>query len=105
MLINILDKPTNPTLTVSPESPFVGDNITLTCHSMVQRWPVYMPSNLSYRFFGGDSRGGAENNRFMINKLTTLDKGINISCQATDDRGKESNMSKTVTLDPYCKYD
>ncbi|CAG2227480.1 unnamed protein product [Mytilus edulis] len=67
---------------------------------MVQRWPVYMPSNLSYRFFG-DSRGSAENNRFMINKITALDKGTSVSCQATDDREKLSNMSKTVTLDPY----
>lgn len=102
-MINVLDKPTNPTLTVSPEPTFVGDNITLTCHSMVQRWPVYMPSNLSYQFFG-DSRGSAENNRFMINKITALDKGTSVSCQATDDREKLSNMSKTVTLDPYCKY-
>ncbi|XP_071173898.1 protein turtle homolog B-like [Mytilus edulis] len=99
-LLVVTDKPTNPTLTVSPEPPFVGDSITLKCHSMVQRWPMYMPSNLSYRFFGA-SRGSAENNRFMINNITTLDKGTSVSCQATDDREKLSNMSKTVTLDPY----
>lgn len=32
------------------------------------------------------------------------DKGTNITCQATDDHHKVSSISKTITLDPYCKY-
>lgn len=101
--INILAKPTDPTLTIYPEHPFVNSRVTFTCCSLVQRWPGYIPSNLSYQFFG-NSRGHTEKNSFIVNNLTNSDKGRNISCQATDDRGKVSIISKNITLDPYCKY-
>lgn len=83
--------------------PFVNSRVTFTCHSMVQRWPEYIPSNLSYSFCG-NSRGDDEGNKLIINTLDKSDKGMNISCQATDDRGEVSIMSDAVTLDPYCKY-
>lgn len=83
----------------------MGDNITFTCSSKIQRWPEgYETPHLSYRFHGS-TRGNATNNRLKKQILTKSEKGTQIKCQATDDRGKVSNMSNTVTLDPYCKYD
>ncbi|XP_052062856.1 nephrin-like [Mytilus californianus] len=99
-LLVVTTKPTDPTLTISPEHPFVNSRVIFTCHSTVQRWPGYIPSNLSYQFFG-NRRGDDENNKLIINTLAKSDKGMNISCQATDDRKKVSIMSDAVTLDPY----
>lgn len=104
MFIYILGKPKKPILTLSTEHPFVGDSITFTCHSMVQRWPEeYRNSNLTYTFLG-NKRGDSNNNRLIIHKLTMLDKGKDISCQATDDLQKTSIKSDAITLDPYRKY-
>lgn len=101
----ILGKPINTTVTLQPEHPFVGDNITFTCFSTIQRWPEeYRTSYLSYQF-NGNTRGATDYNKLQMNKLTKSDKGTTIKCQATDDLGKSSNMSNTVTLDPYCKYE
>lgn len=100
-----LGVPINTTLTLQPEHPFVGDNITLTCSSTIQRWPKgYGTSHLSYQFHG-NTRGATDNNELQIQKLIKSDKGTSIKCQATDDLRKVSNMSNTVTLDPFCKYD
>ncbi|VDI04345.1 Hypothetical predicted protein [Mytilus galloprovincialis] len=92
--------PTKPTLTIQSEHPFVGDNITFTCKSAAQRWPGNIPAHLLYQFIG-NKRGESNNNRLIMNNLTKLDKGTSISCQATDDLRKVSNMSNTVILDPY----
>ncbi|VDH92933.1 Hypothetical predicted protein [Mytilus galloprovincialis] len=93
--------PTKPTLMLSPEHPFANENVTFSCHSTVKQWPAgYRASNLSYTFVG-NPRGATENNKLSIHKLTKSDKGKNISCQATDDLGKMSDMSNTVILDPY----
>ncbi|CAC5416360.1 unnamed protein product [Mytilus coruscus] len=99
-LLIVTTKPIKPTVTIQPEHPFVGDNITFTCNSMVQRWPRNLPSHLLYQFIG-NRRGESNNNRLTMNTITKMDKGTIISCQATDDLGKTSIMSKTVTLDPY----
>ncbi|CAC5374222.1 unnamed protein product [Mytilus coruscus] len=99
-LLVLTTKPKNPTLTMNPQHPFVNRRVTFTCRSLVQRWPVYIPSHLSYQFFG-NPRDDAENNRLTINPLTKSHKGMNISCQATDDRGEVSIKSDTITLDPY----
>ncbi|VDI29986.1 Hypothetical predicted protein [Mytilus galloprovincialis] len=92
--------PENPVLTIDHKHPFVNDNITFTCTATVQRWPRYIPSNISYQFFG-ITRGYINNNKLILNKLTKSDKDIAISCQATDDLGKVSNMSESIILDPY----
>ncbi|CAG2190526.1 unnamed protein product [Mytilus edulis] len=92
--------PENPVLTIDHKHPFVNDNITFTCTATVQRWPRYIPSNISYQFFG-IPRGYINNNTLILNKLTKSDKDIAISCQATDDLGKVSNMSESIILDPY----
>ncbi|CAG2227482.1 unnamed protein product [Mytilus edulis] len=90
-----------PTLTLNAEHPFVGDNITFTCLSMVQRWPAgYRTSHLSYQF-NGHPPGGTVNNKLTIHTLAMSDKGKDISCQATDDLQKTSIKSDDVTLDPY----
>ncbi|CAG2242239.1 unnamed protein product [Mytilus edulis] len=100
-LLIVTSKPINTTVTLQPEHPFVGGNITLTCSSTIQRWPeAYKTSHLSYQFHG-NTRGATDNNKLQIHKLTKSDKGTSIQCQATDDLGKSSNMSNTVTLDPY----
>ncbi|CAC5416363.1 unnamed protein product [Mytilus coruscus] len=99
-LLIVTTKPIKPTVTIKPEHPFVGDDITFTCCSMVQRWPGNLPSHLSYQFIG-NTRGEFNNNRLTMKTITKMDKGTIISCQATDDLGKTSIMSKTVTLDPY----
>ncbi|CAC5424009.1 unnamed protein product [Mytilus coruscus] len=100
-LLVVTANPTKPTLDVIPEQPFVNDNITFSCDSTVKQWPAgYRTSNLSYTFVG-NHRGATEHNRLTIHTLTKSDKGINVSCQATDDLGKVSNMSNTVTLNPY----
>ncbi|XP_052062961.1 neural cell adhesion molecule 1-like isoform X2 [Mytilus californianus] len=99
-LLIVTTKPIKPTVTIQPEHPFVGDNIIFTCNSMVQRWPGNLPSHLSYQFIG-NTRGESNNNRLTMNTITKMDKGTIISCQATDDLGKTSIMSNTVTLDPY----
>ncbi|CAC5374234.1 unnamed protein product [Mytilus coruscus] len=97
----VTGKPINTTLTLQPEHPFVGDNITFTCSSTVQRWPEgYGTSHLSYQFFG-NPRGDNDTDKLIIRKLAKTDKGINISCQATDDLGKVSYKSDAVTIDPY----
>lgn len=102
-LLIISATPENPVLTIDHKHPFVNDNITFTCTATVQRWPRYIPSNISYQFFG-IPRGYINNNTLILNKLTKSDKDIAISCQATDDLGKVSNMSQSIILDPYCKY-
>ncbi|XP_063442514.1 uncharacterized protein LOC134722818 [Mytilus trossulus] len=93
--------PTQPTLTLRPNNPFVGDTITVTCNSTVQRWPGDISARLSYQFHTENDRGEFNNNRYVMNNLTKLDNGTTISCQATDDLGKVSNMSNTVLLDPF----
>ncbi|CAG2227485.1 unnamed protein product [Mytilus edulis] len=100
IIVNVQSLPTKPTITLRPNNPFVGYNISLTCKSTAQRWPGNIPAHLSYQFIG-NKRGESNNNRLTMNNLTKLDKGTNITCQATDDLGKVSNMSKTVILDPY----
>ncbi|XP_071173896.1 neural cell adhesion molecule 2-like [Mytilus edulis] len=100
IIVNVQSPPTKPTITLRPNIPFVGDNISLTCKSTAQRWPGNIPAHLSYQFIG-KTRGESNNNRLIMNNLTKLDKGTNITCQATDDLEKVSNMSKTVILDPY----
>ncbi|XP_076111618.1 uncharacterized protein LOC143079875 [Mytilus galloprovincialis] len=99
-LLIVTAKPVKPTLTIQPLHPFVGDNITVTCKSEVQRWPRYFPSHLSYQFYIGNKRRDSNNNRLTMNKITKMDKGTIISCQATDDRRKRSSMGD-VRLDPY----
>ncbi|CAC5402594.1 unnamed protein product [Mytilus coruscus] len=100
-LLIVTSKPINTTLTLQPEHPFVGDNITFTCSSTIQRWPEgYGTSHLSYQFHG-NTRRATYNNKLQMHKLTKFDKGTKIKCQATDDLGKSSNMSNSVTLDPY----
>ncbi|CAC5373118.1 unnamed protein product [Mytilus coruscus] len=96
----VTTKPMNPVLTIDHEHPFVNNNITFTCNSTVQRWPGYIPSNLSYQYFG-NPRGDTDGNKLILNTLTKSDKGITISCHATDDLGKVSNMSESIILDPY----
>ncbi|VDI77324.1 acylglycerol kinase [Mytilus galloprovincialis] len=94
-------KPLKPTLTLNAEHPFVGDNITFTCHSTIQRWPAgYRTSHLTYQF-NGKPRGVTVNNKLTIHTLTMSDEGKVISCQATDDLQKASIKSDAVTLDPY----
>lgn len=102
--INISENPVKPSLTIQPDHPFVGDNIAISCKSMVQRWPEYLPSHLLYHFIG-NKRGDFNNNRLTMNNITKLDKGTIVSCQATDDLGKKSIMGDSVKLDPYCKFD
>ncbi|XP_063442515.1 uncharacterized protein LOC134722819 [Mytilus trossulus] len=100
-LLIVTTKPIKPVLTIQPEHPFVGDNITFTCSSTIQRWPTgYGTSHLSYQFIG-NKRGATDNNELQINKLTLSDKGTSIKCQATDNLMQVSNMSTTVTLDPF----
>ncbi|XP_052059593.1 uncharacterized protein LOC127700214 isoform X1 [Mytilus californianus] len=96
----VTTEPMNPVLTIDHEHPFVNNNITFTCNSTVQRWPGYIPSNLSYQYFG-NPRGDTDGNKLILNTLTKSDKGITISCHATDDLGKVSNMSESIILDPY----
>ncbi|XP_063443196.1 nephrin-like [Mytilus trossulus] len=68
---------------------------------MVQRWPTgYMTPHLLYQF-NGSPRGVTVNNKLTIHTLTKLDKGKDLSCQATDDLQKTSIKSDAVTLDPY----
>ncbi|CAC5381193.1 unnamed protein product [Mytilus coruscus] len=59
-----------------------------------------MTSKLLYHFVG-NQRGETDNNQLKIHKLTKLDKGKDISCRYTDEYGEVSNMSGTITLDPY----
>ena len=96
-----LDKPEVPNLTTEDNHPFVGENVTFTCASKVQRMPTGLPSSLTYTFTG---RGSTQDNLHKILRLTKSDKGANISCRATDDLGKISNVSNTITLAPFCKY-
>lgn len=101
-----LGKPINTTLTLQPEHPFVNDTVMFTCSSTIQLWPEgYKTQHLSYKFVHVSQRGATTINRLTKQKLIKSDKGTNITCQATDDFGKVSTMSNTVTLDPYCKYD
>ncbi|OPL32656.1 hypothetical protein AM593_07624, partial [Mytilus galloprovincialis] len=99
--VNILARPIIPTLAIQTEQPFVGDTITFTCKSEVQRWPGYFPSHLSYHFIG-NKRGESNNNRLTMNKITKLDKGTIIACQATDDLGKTSTINgpENVVIEP-----
>lgn len=85
------------------EHPFVGDNITFACKAIQTSWPEgYMAPILTYHFVG-NPRGEIDNNQLTIHTLTKLDKGQAISCRYTDEYGEVSNMSDTITLDPYCK--
>ncbi|XP_071174121.1 neural cell adhesion molecule 2-like [Mytilus edulis] len=99
-LLIVTTKPVKPTVTIQSAHPFVGENITVTCNSVVQRWPGYCPSHLSYHF-NGNKRGESNNNRLTINNITKLDKGTILACRATDELGKRSLMSDSVILDPY----
>lgn len=91
-----------PKLTFRPEHPFIGNDITFTCNSVVHLCPRNISSDLSFKFLGND-RGDTNKNTLTIHALAKSDKGIQISCQAIDDLGKVFYLSDTVTLDPYCK--
>ncbi|VDI28788.1 Hypothetical predicted protein, partial [Mytilus galloprovincialis] len=96
----VTNKPLKPTLMSLSEHPFVGDNITFACKA-IQTWPEgYMAPILTYHFVG-NPRGEIDNNQLTIHTLTKLDKGQAISCRYTDEYGEVSNMSDTITLDPY----
>ncbi|CAC5374230.1 unnamed protein product [Mytilus coruscus] len=99
-ILVVTTQPTKPTLTFHPVNPFVDGSITFICNSTVQRWPGYIYSNLSYQYFG-IRRGDIDFNTLTLQTLTKLDKGKQISCKASDDRGQVSSTSNTVTLDPY----
>ncbi|XP_076109603.1 cell adhesion molecule CEACAM5-like [Mytilus galloprovincialis] len=87
-------------LTFSPEHPFIGDDIKFTCNSVVHSCPGKRPSNLAFKILG-NKRGDTDKNTLTIHALAKSDKGMNISCQATDDLGIVFYLSETVTLDPY----
>lgn len=91
-----------PKLTFRPEHPFIGNDITFTCNSVVHSCPRNISSDLSFEFLGNE-RGDTNKNTLTIHALAKSDKGKQISCQATDDLGKVFYLSDTVTLDPYCK--
>ncbi|XP_076105772.1 nephrin-like [Mytilus galloprovincialis] len=100
-LLIVTNKPLKPTLMSLSEHPFVGDNITFACKAIQTSWPEgYMAPILTYHFVG-NPRGEIDNNQLTINTLTKLDKGQAISCRYTDEYGEVSNMSDTITLDPY----
>ncbi|CAC5424008.1 unnamed protein product [Mytilus coruscus] len=97
---------TTPNLTFRPEHPFVGNAITFICNSVVHWCPGDVPSDLSMTYkFLGNQRGDTDKNTLTIHALAKSDKGIHISCQVTDDRGKVFYLSDTVTLDPYYSPD
>ncbi|CAC5421305.1 unnamed protein product [Mytilus coruscus] len=100
LFLNISAQPTKPTLILHPVHPFIDGSITFICHPTVQRWPEYIYSNLSYNFFG-NPRGDIYYNTLTLQKLTKSDKGKQISCKASGDRGQVSSMSDTAILDPY----
>ncbi|VDI77070.1 carcinoembryonic antigen-related cell adhesion molecule [Mytilus galloprovincialis] len=91
-------------LSFSPEHPFIGDDIKFTCNSVIHSCPGKRPSNLSFKYFG-NKRGDTDKNTLTIQALAKSDKGMNISCQATDDLGIVFYLSETVTLDPYYSPD
>ncbi|CAG2236074.1 unnamed protein product [Mytilus edulis] len=91
---------TTPKLTFRPEHPFIGNDITFTCNSVVHLCPRNISSDLSFKFLGNE-RGDTNKNTLTIHALAKSDKGIQISCQAIDDLGKVFYLSDTVTLDPY----
>ena len=96
-----IERPSRPVLSMSTNHPFVGDNITFTCTSEAQRWPIGIPSSLTYTFFG---KGERRNGVLMINSLTMSDRNNNITCQSADELGKVSDISKSITLNPFCKF-
>ena len=93
------DKPKTPTI-VFNKYPFVGDQIELICTSQVQRWPVELPSSLTYTF----SVDGQQQHNTCIINVTDSDKGKHVYCTAMDDRRDVSNVSNVIVLDPYCEY-
>ena len=94
-----LDKPKMPTIAVN-KYPFVGDEIEFTCTSQVQRWPVELPSSLTYTF---SVDGAQQHNTLKIN-VTDSDQGKQVYCTAMDDHRDVSNVSNAIVLDPYCEY-
>ena len=93
------DKPKMPTIAVN-KYPFVGDEIEFTCTSQVQRWPVELPSSLTYTF---SVDGAQQHNTLKIN-VTDSDQGKQVYCTAMDDHRDVSNVSNVIVLDPYCEY-
>lgn len=83
------------------KQPFVGSTSVFKCSSAVKRQPMYLPSHLQYTW---SAVGIKQDNTLSINPITKSDKGKDVSCTVTDDRGKVSASSNTVSLDPYCKY-
>ena len=66
----------------------------------MQRWPVDLPSGLTYTF---SVDGAQQHNTLKIN-VTDSDKEKQVYCNAMDDRRDVSNVSNVIVLDPYCEY-
>lgn len=81
--------------------PFVGSASLFSCSSVAQRHLMYLVTDLQYNW---STSGTKQGNTLAINPITKTDKGKTVSCSVTDDRGKVSDSSNTVILDPYCKF-
>ncbi|XP_063447422.1 uncharacterized protein LOC134726955 [Mytilus trossulus] len=96
-LLVITENPKTPYMTYDKQ-PFVGSTSVFRCSSAVKRHPMYLPSHLRYTW---SAVGIKQDNTLSINPITKSDKGKAVSCTVTDERGKVSASSNTVSLDPY----
>ncbi|CAC5413279.1 LRP5_6 [Mytilus coruscus] len=96
-LLVITELPQTPYLTYDKQH-FVGSTSVFKCSSAVTRHPMYLPSNLQYTW---SVVGIKQGDTLSINTITKSDKGKDVACTVTDDRGKVSASSNTVSLDPY----
>ncbi|XP_052071864.1 uncharacterized protein LOC127710167 [Mytilus californianus] len=104
-LLVITERPKTPYLTYDKQQ-FVGSTSVFKCSSAVKRHPMYLPSNLQYIWSvvgikQGDTLRIKQGDTLSINPITKSDKGKDVTCAVTDDRGKVSASSNTVSLDPY----
>ncbi|VDI61717.1 Hypothetical predicted protein [Mytilus galloprovincialis] len=96
-LLVITENPKTPYMTYDKQ-PFVGSTSVFKCSSAVKRHPMYLPRHLQYTW---SAVGIKQDNTLSINPITKSDKGKDVSCTVTDDRGKVSASSNTISLDPY----
>ncbi|XP_052071859.1 uncharacterized protein LOC127710164 isoform X2 [Mytilus californianus] len=96
-LLVITERPKTPYLTYNQQQ-FVGSTSVFKCSSAVKRHPMYLPSNLQYIW---SVVGIKQGDTLSINPITKSDKGKDVTCTVTDDRGKVSASSNIVSLDPY----
>ena len=108
MLLLLLTKPSNPTLTMSPTVIYVGDSVTFTCSVTLTSQPAEYREEPVYSWYNRDNLiQGETGASYIISNVTKEMINDRITCRGKDDGAPDnlkSDPSNQITLDPIREY-